>query len=477
MELWTEYEGRTIDGAYPLTKLIRPEGRSAFFSTSNGTGVPTVIRLIESHFDDEEILARWRGIEALNQANLVKLKQFGQVTLDGTSLVYAVMEPVEANLAEIVCERRLTVIEAKQMAASLLAALETLHANGFVHEHVEPANVMAVGETIKLRSDCIREAPEGEAGRAAKARDVHDFAVVLLQALTQQRTLEAAARDLPLAAPFDEIVRKGISGEWDLARIAKALGPIAAPVPAALAASAPAASTRPASAAVPAAVSTQRNVEKVAATGSASTATASRNIAGASRVAAASSSFANAGAGAAEGGRRAVKEEPSGLGRGAALRAVAVFLAVVVLFLAWHFLHSRSAKEGTAAAPMATPAPILENGAASAPVTSATPAAGAPVAEVPREQPAEQKPAVAATGQWHVVAFTYNHEGQAQEKAAALAAKHPGLHPQVFSPTGRAPYLVTLGGGMSREQAFALSGKAKREGLPRDVYAQNYRGR
>jgi hypothetical protein len=30
---------------------------------------------------------------------------------------------------------------------------------------------------------------------------------------------------------------------------------------------------------------------------------------------------------------------------------------------------------------------------------------------------------------------------------------------------------------MSREQAFALSGKAKREGLPRDVYAQNYHGR
>ena len=62
MELWTEYEGRTIDGAFPLTKLLRPEGRSAFFSTSNGTGLPTVIRLIEPHFDEDEILARWRGV-------------------------------------------------------------------------------------------------------------------------------------------------------------------------------------------------------------------------------------------------------------------------------------------------------------------------------------------------------------------------------------------------------------------------------
>jgi len=47
----------------------------------------------------------------------------------------------------------------------------------------------------------------------------------------------------------------------------------------------------------------------------------------------------------------------------------------------------------------------------------------------------------------------------------------------VFTPNGRAPYLVTLGGPMSKEDAFALSGKAKREGLPRDIYAQNYRGR
>ena len=114
MNLWTEYEGRTIDGVYPLTKLIRPEGRSAFFSTSNGTGVPTVIRLIESHFDDEEILVRWRGIQVLNHPNLVKLIQFGRVTLDETALVYAVMEPVDANMGEILAERRLTTQESQR---------------------------------------------------------------------------------------------------------------------------------------------------------------------------------------------------------------------------------------------------------------------------------------------------------------------------------------------------------------------------
>lgn len=227
MELWTEYEGRTIDGAFPLTKLLRPEGRSAFFSTSNGNGVPRVIRLIESHFDEDEILARWRRIATLDNPNVLKLDEFGQVVLDGTSLVYAVMEPVEANLGEVLSGQRLTVEETRQLAASLVAVLQTLHTHGFVHEHVEAANVFAVGEVVKLRSDCIREAPEGEEGRELKRRDVHDLAVVLLQALTQERTLEASAPDLPLPAPFDQMVPKGMSGEWGVVEMAAALEPVA----------------------------------------------------------------------------------------------------------------------------------------------------------------------------------------------------------------------------------------------------------
>src|ERR1700761_2813961 len=137
----------------------------------------------------------WRGRPELNQPNLVKLKKYAQVELDGTSLVYAVMEPVEANLGEILSQGRLSAVETRQIATSLAAALEVLHAHGFVHEHVEPSNVMAVGEVVKLRSDCVREASEGREGDQQKARDVHDFAVVLLQALTQQKTLESASRD------------------------------------------------------------------------------------------------------------------------------------------------------------------------------------------------------------------------------------------------------------------------------------------
>jgi hypothetical protein len=433
MELWTEYEGRTIDGAFPLTKLIRPEGRSAFFSTSNGTGGPTVIRLIESHFDDEEILVRWRGIQALNHPNLVKLIQFGRVTLDETSLVYAVMEPVDANMGEIVSERRLTEQEAKQVATSLASALDALHTNGFVHEHIEAANVLAVGESIKLRSDCIRETPEGREGSELKRKDAHDFAVVLLQALTQKKTLEEAKRELPPDPPLDPVIRKGISGEWGIPEMAAALRP----------------DTEIRVEARPVAVS-QPRAEKVMETTPVELPAYPTN-------------------------RVRVAEEKLG---GVERRRLAIGGgAMVLLLLIAFFLHGRWSKSAGA---------VQANAVVPAVATESTEAAPAPALEAPADAPAVSAPAAApeasvsapagaGTGQWRVVAFTYNREAQAQQKVEALAAKHPDLRPEVFTPSGRAPYLVVVGGTMSRDEAFAFVRKGRAEGLPHDSYAQNYR--
>jgi hypothetical protein len=92
------------------------------------------------------------------------------------------------------------------------------------------------------------------------------------------------------------------------------------------------------------------------------------------------------------------------------------------------------------------------------------------------QTPAGQNAAGDSRGHWRVIAFTYNREDQAQQKVAEIAQSHPDLSPTIFRPNGRGPFLVTLGGPMSREAAFAFSGKAKREGMPRDIYAQNYRG-
>ncbi|MGD0446150.1 MAG: protein kinase [Edaphobacter sp.] len=444
MNLWTEYEGRTIDGSYPLTRLLRSEGRSAFFSTSNGTGAPTVIRLIESHFDGDEILTRWRGVEALHHPNLVKLKSFGHVVIDETSLVYAVMEPVDANLDEILSERRLTEQETREIATSLLAGIEALHSSGFVHEHVQPENVLAVGEVIKLRSDCIRETLEGDEGAALKRKDVHDYATVLLQALTQQRTLEDAKRDLPLPAPFEQIVRKGMSGEWGFAEIDAALNTtVARSVPAAVAAEAPV--VRPVAAPVipqpPPLVATRIHVS------------------------------------------------PGDKGGGINLRLVAYGVGALLILLLggyFYFGYSRPAEsDGSSGAVQepAAPATVAQPSAPATPKSSAATVAGAAsspsLAHGTGNAPAQadQDASGDSSGRWRVIAFTYNQEELARQKVVEISLKHPDLKPSVFTLTGQAPFLVTLGGSMSKQDAFALSGKAKREGLPQDTYAQNYRYR
>jgi eukaryotic-like serine/threonine-protein kinase len=455
MNLWTEYEGRTIDGIYPLTKLIRPEGRSAFFSTSNGTGVPTVIRLIESHFDGDEILTRWRGMGALNHPNLVKLKSFGHVVVDETSLVYAVMEPVDANLGEMLGERRLTELETRQIATSLLAAIEALHSSGFVHEHVVPENVLAVGEVIKLRSDCIRETLEGEDGVALKRKDVRDYATVLLQALTQQRTLEGASRMLPLPAPFEQIVRKGMSGEWGLAEIGAAL-------------------KRPSVAQAIARAGVTPDAPKV------EVRVAEPVVAAPSGGAASVDPIYGVAPSVARRIRVADDEEPRKLGP----RGIAYGVGtILILLLGWYFVHSRSGSSSGAVqeAPAAPPAPAVQEVAPVVAKSSAATEAGsrpAPTARVVAgNTPAAGGPNTTGDnrGHWRVIAFTYGREDQAQQKAAEIAQSHPDLSPTVFQPNGRGPFLVTLGGPMTREDAFAFSGKAKREGMPKDIYAQNYR--
>jgi eukaryotic-like serine/threonine-protein kinase len=436
MQLWNEYEGRIVADQFPLKKLLEPEGRSAFFSTTNGSGAPAVIRLIEAHFDEPEILSRWTAVAKVDQPNLIKLKKFGQTTLDETALLYAVMEPSDASLADILKERPLTTQEARQLATSLVPALEALHANNLVHEHLEAANVLAIGEVIKLRSDCIREAPEGAEGPEAKARDVRDLANVLLQALTLQRRFPVGTT---LPAPFHEIVTNGLSGAWGLPQIAAALAPAEAPKqPARAVPSTPTASAKESKPyaevathiSQPAPQSPSRIVSPVA---------------------------------------TQVESESEDQPRRILPWTTIVAVIVVALFIGWHFLHKSPA-----------PIPTLATMPSQTSQTSTSPTVSAASAPTPSNSAASAAPSESAVPttrartQWRVVAYTYNHQSQAQDKVAQILSKHPALNPEVFAPKGHAPYLVTVGGSMDRDAAMAFRRKSRAEGLPRDTYAQNF---
>ncbi|HEY1766856.1 MAG TPA: hypothetical protein VGG26_04345 [Terracidiphilus sp.] len=513
MQLWTEYEGVTIDGAFPLKKLLVPEGRSAFFSTTNSKGDPLFLRLIECHFDEEEILARWRSVEALGHPNFLKLERFGQLVIDGGTVVYTAFEKVDASLAEVLAQGRLSLADAVQLAASLISALEMLHINGFVHQHVEPRNIFAVGDVVKLRSDCVREAPEGEAGAEAKRRDVHDLAVVLLEALTQRRTLDALAAGYELPAPFDPIVRNGISGAWCLAEIhavlqtalqasqrpsrsssASASPSSRAAVPPAAAASAPPVrgGGRPADSAMDP-VAGGAGVRRLSSgqTGAVDTPPQNAPVQDAhprSTPARYPIHRPDRRHFQPEGGRREIPLLPGVENVRTLWLGAAVFVGVLVL-AGWWFVahlahsHARNASHGaqtslsTASAP--SPAPYSANASAHPHPSNRLNRRGAPVPAV-ANLPARMNARAASAqspgtrSQWRVIVFTYNHAEDAQKKSASIAQKHPELHPAIFTPSGRAPYLVTIGGIMNRDAAYALARRSRGSGLPRDTYAQNY---
>lgn len=466
MQLWTDYEGVTIDGAFSLKKLLLPEGRSAFFATAGPKGEPTVARLIECHFDEEEILARWRSVEALNHPNFLKFERYGQIELDGGRVVYAVFEKVDANLAEVLDQGHLTVKDVAQLASSLVAALEVLHTHGFIHAHLAPSNIFAVGEIVKLRSDCIHETPEGAEGRAAKQRDVRDLASVLLKALTQRQSLEGIS-DYAVPAPFGQTIRNGLDGSWGLENIRAALegqfgtAPRVAPGSGDSVEGLVGESVQ-VGAAMPAVPVTPVVFEHKAPS------------TGAKPIMQPEAQFSfpiidddqRTEFGGASNGRDIWDEERSFSLRlrwigAAGIFAVLLLLTTGVLPHAWNAHRQKAAQAAAAVSQPAGRSVAQPTSRAPKPVAAASPRASLLAS-------------AGARAVWRVIAFTYNRKTDAEKKVSSLARSHPDLQPAVFTAHGHAPYLVSVGGAMDRDAAHALARRTRSLGLPRDTYAQNY---
>ncbi len=433
MELWSDYEGKTIAGVYPLERLIRPEGRSAFFNTSNGTGTPSVIRLTEAMNDEDEILACWKRVVELKQEHLVTIRRFGQTSLESVSLAFALMEPADGTLAEILKERPLTVAETREVAIGLAEALHALHSHGMSHGHVEPGNVLAVGEVVKLRSDCVRECvedqefvPAAEVERI-KREDVQALARVLLQALTLDKTMPAGAK---LAAPFDQIIPHGLAGTWGLHEIQTALTP-------------PVFQAAPVKTLVPESVLT-----------------------GVRTPALPTDPYASRRAHEPKAGRELHVRREQGridqVGRSLGFKMGVGVVSFLVLVLAWLYLPFGKQNAATPAAPT---------------VVAANAPSARPIVVAPSPRLAAGTPAAAdaeTTPGFHVIAFTYNREAQAFAKVEAIRAKHPELNAQVFAPSTRPEFYVALGGTMSEAQAEAVKRLAHRDGMPRDTFVRRY---
>lgn len=98
-----------------------------------------------------------------------------------------------------------------------------------------------------------------------------------------------------------------------------------------------------------------------------------------------------------------------------------------------------------------------------------------PVAVVkPLPPPPQPQNETVNHAEWRVIAYTYSNHAAAERRAAAITEKWPGARVDVFQPKSHSPYLVALGGWMTRDDAVRLLKIARGKGLPRDTYIQNY---
>ena len=230
-EAWKRWEGRTVDGRFPLQSYLGGSGHSAVFLTvtqpSGSDSEKAAIKLIRAGAGDaNHQFLRWKAASELTHPNLIRIFEAGRCELDGTELLYVVMEYAEENLSQILPERALTAEETRGMLAPVLRALQFVHDKGFVHGHIQPSNILAVGDQVKLSSDALSmagersggaratsayDSPEAATGAISTAGDVWQLGMTLIEVLTQHLPVWDRARmsapQVPAAVPepFREI--------------------------------------------------------------------------------------------------------------------------------------------------------------------------------------------------------------------------------------------------------------------------------
>ncbi len=471
MQFWNELEGQTIDRLYPLRRLVRSEGRSAWFETATGEelNMPATISLTEALTDADEVSARLKAAQSLKHPNLVSITQVGQVRVDNTLIVYAVMEHIEQSLSDVLQTQTLTVDEGREVAEALVGSLTAIHQKGMSHGHVEAASVLATEETVKLRSDCLQTSAAGQ------AEDVAGIGTTLFHAFTQRKALTATDAQINrIPAPFAEIIRNSFARRWTLGQIANALKPgqpVAQAVPPAPVRPQVAAPARP-PAAVPARPPAPPQppappehdpiVVKVV------------------DPAAPSYRPTTPPPGVEKPLPLAAEDYEPVATRRKPLALYGALAAVVLAILAWLFWPK------PAQAPTNPPNPQTAAQTATPP-PAAAPTPAAPAAKpAPAKKPGSAKPApvdrqtasAAAPKErtiWRVVVYTYRSQKLAEEKASQISGKYPDLSASVFSPAGHNDtYLVIVGGAMDRQHSFDMRAKALRDGMPGDTYARNF---
>ena len=231
-EAWVKWEGHTIGGRYPLRRLLAASDHSAVFLTEHlAQALPNaalkLVPLIPTLADTQ--LQHWRAAANLSHPNLCRLLDSGRCQLGDSQFLYVVMEFAEQRLDQLLRHRAMTEAEAREMLLASLDALGFLHSLNLVQGRFSPANVLVVGDRLKLAADTIRPAggantgmgastpydpPETRDGSFGTAGDIWALGVTTFEALARRSPWSSEqAGGFPADFPPDlaEIVRRCLS--------------------------------------------------------------------------------------------------------------------------------------------------------------------------------------------------------------------------------------------------------------------------
>jgi len=201
-DVWAMWQGHVVEGTFPLRRYLGGSDHSGVFLTERRTGQTTpalALKLVDAVPGlAERQLTNWQTAAGLVHPNLLTLVESGRCQLEERPCLYAVMEYADQTLAQLLTHRALTEEEAREMLLPTLSALAFLHGRKLVHGQVKPANILAVGDRLKLASDTIRpvdergirrgaisiyDPPEAREGSYSTAGDIWGLGVSLFEAL------------------------------------------------------------------------------------------------------------------------------------------------------------------------------------------------------------------------------------------------------------------------------------------------------